>query len=71
MDANKKEKEFRIFRSFEEAEAYDASNNASLTGIQHLQNVTAFLMERYKEELSKPNKNELYLKLDGHSDSGM
>ena len=72
MDAkkeNKKEKEFRIFSSFEEAADYDAQFNASISGIQHLKNVTAFLMERYKVELSIPNKNELYFDRDGHSDS--
>lgn len=60
----KKEKEFRIFSYFEEAEEYEATFNVPLTGVQHLQNVTAFLMERYKEELSRPNKNELYFDLN-------
>ncbi len=72
MDAkkeNKQEKEFRIFNSFEEAAEYDAQLNASISGVQHLKNVTAFLMERYKVELTIPNKNELYFDRDGHSDS--
>lgn len=72
MDAkkeNKQEKEFRIFNSFEEAAEYDAQLNASISGVQHLKNVTAFLMERYKLELTIPNKNELYFDRDGHSDS--
>ena len=69
QDQNNNESEFRIFSSFEEAEDYDAQLNASIPGIQHLKNVTAFLMERYKIELSTPNKNELYFDRDGHSDS--
>ncbi len=69
MEANKKEKDFRIFDSLNEAEEYEASYNASLSGVQHLQNVTTFLMERYKEELSKPFKNELYFDRNGHTDS--
>lgn len=49
MDAkkeNKKEEEFCIFSSFEEAAEYDAQLNASITGVKHLKNVTAFLMAR-------------------------
>ena len=65
----KEEKEFRIFNSFEDAADYDAQLNASIPGIQHLKNATAFLMERYKVELSIPNKNELHFDRDGHSDS--
>jgi hypothetical protein len=64
QDQNNNESEIRIFSSFEEAAEYEATFNASLTGVQHLQNVTAFLMERYKEELSRPNKNELYFDLN-------
>lgn len=66
---NESEKEIRIFNSFEEAAEYDAQLNASISGVQHLINVTTFLMERYKVELSKPNKNELYFDRNGHSDS--
>lgn len=67
QDQNNNESEIRIFSSFEEAADYDAQLNASISGIQHLKNVTAFLMERYKVELSIPNKNELYFDRDGYS----
>lgn len=74
MDDNSnplKKEELLVFKSLEDAAAYDARQNASISGIEHLRNVTAFIMQRYKKELETPSENILYFKNDGHTDSGI
>lgn len=66
-DSYKKEN-IQVFKSLEDAAEYEARQNALIPGIQHLQNVTAFIMERYKKELEVPNENVLYFRNDGERD---
>ena len=66
-----KKENIQFFQSLEEAAEYEARRNALIPGIQHLQNVTAFIMKRYKKELEQPNEKILYFKNDGHIDSGI
>lgn len=66
-----KKENIQVFKSLEEAAEYEARQNALISGIQHLQNVTAFIMERYKKELEVPNENVLFFRSDGYTDSGI
>ena len=63
-----KKKNIQVFKSLEDAAEYEAGQNALIPGIQHLQNVTAFIMTRYKKELEVPNENVLYFRSDGERD---
>lgn len=64
-----KKGEIQLFKCLEDAAEYDARRNAMINGIEHLRNVTAFIMLRYKKELDTPTKNILYFKNDGHINS--
>jgi hypothetical protein len=39
-----KKENIQVFKSLEDAAEYEARQNALIPGIQHLQNVTAFIM---------------------------